>query len=283
MIFYEHRAEEAYMGVICDHPFPSHVHDATEIVYLTADSATMSIADKRYQLFPGDLAIAFPNIPHSYDEISEDAEGICMIFAPDTIAEFSQTFRTAIPESPFLAPAAQAAGLRGITRQIQGLSSDELAPLKLGYLHIFLCYLFTCLPLLPLEKRAQSALTYQALQYISEHFTEPISLESAAHALGISRIHLSHLFSQQLHINFRHYINTLRIDRACTLLQDPSYSISQVAYQCGYGNPRTFHRAFIAQFGVPPNQYRSQLTQRKNMLMSFSPKDNKPPEFSANV
>ena len=81
MIFYEHRAEETYIGSICDHAFPSHVHDAAELVYLTAGSATMSIADKRYQLFPGDMIIAFPNVPHSYDEIDHDAEGICMIFA----------------------------------------------------------------------------------------------------------------------------------------------------------------------------------------------------------
>ena len=33
-------------------------------------------------------------------------------------------------------------------------------------------------------------------------------------------------------------------------------SISQVAWQCGYSNLRTFHRAFLAQMGMPPSQYR---------------------------
>ena len=103
-------------------------------------------------------------------------------------------------------------------------------------------------------------MSYQVLQYISEHFTEPLTLESTARALGISRIHLSHIFSQQLHINFRQYINTLRIDRAQTLLRDPAYSISQIAYQCGYGNQRTFHRAFLSQCGMTPNSFRAALT-----------------------
>ena len=105
------------------------------------------------------------------------------------------------------------------------------------------------------------------LQYISEHFTEPLTLESTAHALGISRIHLSHIFSQQLHINFRQYINTLRIDRAKTLLHDPSNSISQIAYLCGYGNQRTFHRAFLTQCSITPNQYRANvIAQAANQL-----------------
>mgnify|MGYP003307241115 CR=1 FL=1 len=54
-------------------------------------------------------------------------------------------------------------------------------------------------------------------------------------------------------------INALRIDRACFLLRDPSYSISQIAYLCGYGNPRTFHRAFLSQCHMPPKQYRARM------------------------
>ena len=120
-------------------------------------------------------------------------------------------------------------------------------------------YLFSCIRLKQVDKHVQSGLSYQVLHYISEHFTEPLSLETTARALGISRIHLSHIFSQQLRINFRQYINTLRIDRACYLLRDPNYNISQIAYLCGYGNPRTFHRAFLAQCQMPPKQYRQKM------------------------
>lgn len=113
-----------------------------------------------------------------------------------------------------------------------------------------------------MDRLTQFGMSFQVLQCISEHFTEPLTLESTAHALGISRIHLSHIFSQQLRINFRQYINTLRIDRARTLLRNPTYSISQIAYQCGYGNQQTFHRAFLSQCGMTPNAFRTELTGR---------------------
>ena len=103
-----------------------------------------------------------------------------------------------------------------------------------------------------------TGLSSQVLHYISEHFTEPISLEIVSRALGVSRTHLSHFFSQQLKINFCQYINTLRVDHACYLLRDPSYTISQIVYLCGYGNPRTFHRAFMNHCKMTPKQYRSQ-------------------------
>ena len=262
-VFYERRNEDVFAGIICDHPFPSHVHDVVEIVCLLSGIIDMTVAGKKLRLLPGDVAIAFPVVPHSYDAVSEDANGLTLIFSPDTIIEFYHTFRTMRPLTPLLPASEQAAELAAIIRGFLNVATkDQNNSLKLGYLHLFLSYLFSCLPMNPVDKRARSGMSFQVLQYISEHFTEPLTLESTAHALGISRIHLSHIFSQQLHINFRQYINTLRIDRAQTLLRNPGYSISQIAYQCGYGNQRTFHRAFMSQCGMTPNRFRATLSNQ---------------------
>ena len=257
-VFYEQGTENVFVGRICDHPFPSHVHDVVEIVCLLEGNVKMTIAGKELTLFPGDIAIAFPVIPHSYDEVSQDASGLSLIFQPDTIMEFYHTFRTMQPVHPLLLGPDKAPELEPIIRaMLKIIAQGQSTPLKLGYLHLFLSYLFSCLPLIS-GSSSHSTMTYQVLQYISEHFTEPLTLETTAHGLGISRIHLSHIFSQQLHINFRQYINTLRIDRARTLLRNPSYSISQVSYLCGYGNQRTFHRAFLLQCGMTPSQFRAE-------------------------
>ena len=260
--FYEQRHENFFAGIICDHPFSLHVHDVVEIVCLTSGSIEMTIAAKKIVLLPGDIAIAFPSVPHSYDYVSKDAAGLTLIFLPDTILEFYNTFRTMQPAHPLLSVYEKAPELDKIISAFQQLVTENPdSPLRLGYLHIFLAYLFTKLPLVPAARNPHATLVYNVLHYISEHFTEPLTLESTAHALGISRIHLSHIFSQQLHINFRQYINALRIDRARTLLLNPSFSISQIAYQCGYGNQRTFHRAFLAQCGMTPNEYRLSKTE----------------------
>ncbi len=254
--FYEQRDVDDFIGTICETPFPAHVHDVVEIVCLTEGSLGMTIAGEKLTLLPGDIAIAFPATPHSYDVVPEDARGLAMIFRPDTIAEFSRTFRTSAPAYPLVRKAQQPAMLATLIGNLQKISAKDASPLRLGYLHLFLSYLFACTPLRPIEKPLHSGLTYQVLHYISEHFTEPLSLESTARAMGISRIHLSHIFSQQLHINFRQHINALRINYAQNLLRDPTYSISQIVYLCGYGNPRTFNRAFIAQCKMTPGQYR---------------------------
>ena len=263
-VFYERRQENFFAGEICDHPYPSHVHDVTEIVCLTKGSVEMTVSGKPFLLIPGDIIVVFPSLPHGYTYVSEDAEGLMLIFQPDAITDFHHTFRTMQPVHPLLPAADKAPELDPIIQGFLKLTAQNGSlSLKLGYLHLFLSYLFSCLPMHPLRKSSQHLVAYQALQYVSEHFTEPLSLESVAHALGVSRIHLSHVFSQQLHLNFRQYLNSLRIEHARTLLQNPAYSISQVAYLCGYGNPRTFHRAFLLHHGTAPSQFRTQLTTRE--------------------
>lgn len=259
-VFYEQRSEPLFAGFICDHPFPAHVHDVVEIVCLLSGRVDLTVAGHKVTLLPGDVALIFPYVAHSYDFLTPDADGLTTIFSPDTITEFSHVFRSMLPLHPCVKAAKLAPELAPIIQAFKKISSEQDSPLLLGYLHLFLSYLLTGLPLRPIGNNVFSGMASQALHYVSEHFTEPLTLENTARALGISRIHLSHIFSQQLRINFRQYINILRIDRACTLLRDPGYSISQVADLCGYGNTRTFHRAFQAQRNMAPNQFRAALT-----------------------
>ena len=79
-VFYEdnpHKdAESFFSGPICDHPFPMHVHDAVEMVCLSKGHMVLTIGGEKVRLGPGDIGIAFPAVPHSYDEVSEDVDGM---------------------------------------------------------------------------------------------------------------------------------------------------------------------------------------------------------------
>ncbi len=261
--FYETKNVGDFIGPICETPYPAHVHEVVEIVCLTKGRLEMTIGGEKIVFAPGDIAAAFPTVPHSYDVVSPDVDGLAMIFRHDSIAEFSTPFRNMAPVSPVVRKEQQPAMMENLIANLQKIGQKETSPLRLGYMHLFLSVLFVCMPLKAVDKPTYTGLTYQVLHYISEHFTEPLTLESTSRALGISRIHLSHIFSQQLRINFRQHINSLRVNYAQTLLMDPNYSISQIVYLCGYGNPRTFNRAFIAQCGVTPGQFRQDRLKTK--------------------
>ena len=99
-------------------------------------------------------------------------------------------------------------------------------------------------------------MTVQVLSYCTENFTEDITVKTLAQALFISESYVSKLFTQKLKCSFRAYINTLRINKAQTLLRDTEKKILQIMTACGFRNQSSFNRVFLELTGVSPKDYR---------------------------
>lgn len=85
-----------------------------------------------------------------------------------------------------------------------------------------------------------------------------LTLESLAKELKMPKQHLTQLFSQRLNQNFNRYVNTLRIEYACQLLEDPQQklTVEEMAFATGFSSKVTFNRCFKAQMGCTPSNYR---------------------------
>jgi len=84
---------------------------------------------------------------------------------------------------------------------------------------------------------------------------EPLSLSDAAKALGVSTGHLSRTFPRMIHMTFREYVISRRIEFARRLLLDPLNNISSVSDSCGFSTPAYFARVFRKVVGCAPTEY----------------------------
>lgn len=91
---------------------------------------------------------------------------------------------------------------------------------------------------------------------MTKNFRQPISLESLSKELGVSKYHLSHVFSERLHTGFNEYLNFLRLSEAIGLLSTTQDSITDICMSCGFSSQSTFNRAFLNRFSITPRQYR---------------------------
>ena len=253
--FYETRPEKYFIGEMTHYPFPLHVHEVVEVLCLERGSAAMTIGDTPWFLHPGDIALIFPLIPHSYERLSEDISGLIAIFPQDKIPDCASVFHTMIPVPPVLRAANANEHIRLAFSQIRKLSDPISSPLGAAYLHVLLAELMQVMPLSLLSDYDEPGLGYRIIHYVSDHACEDINLENTARALGISVSHLSHFFSQKIHVNFRRFVNALRIDKARQLMRDPNITLTDVCGLCGYANMRTFRRAFQQESGVLPSDY----------------------------
>lgn len=260
--FYEDRAEGLFIGLMTEYPVPMHVHSMAEVVVVVNGYLVLTIDEAQYRLNPGDAAVIFPLVPHSYDELSEGSKGVIAIFPPDVIPEYAGTFHGLQPENPILPAGKSCLDQRFAVDRMAILNMDESLPMCIAYLHVLLASVLHSLTYRPVYDYSERGLGQRIIQYISEHAFEDITLENAAHALGISASHLSHFFSERLHTNFRRFINAIRIERARLLMRDPNLTLTEISDACGYTNMRTFRRAFQAEMGCLPSEHLETLRSR---------------------
>lgn len=92
--------------------------------------------------------------------------------------------------------------------------------------------------------------------YISEHFTEDLTLESISAYAGFSKYHFERVFSEYTGVTFYQYLQQFRINYAQTLLSNPELSVTDISYQAGFASCTAFTRAFKKSTGYPPSQFR---------------------------
>lgn len=102
----------------------------------------------------------------------------------------------------------------------------------------------------------------RAVEYIDQHYAEPLRLESVAGVAGISPVYFSKLFKQREHTTFEDYVGRLRIERAKQLLTNTGLSVTGVAQQSGFNSPQYFCRVFRSATGRTPLSYRRDPVER---------------------
>ena len=92
--------------------------------------------------------------------------------------------------------------------------------------------------------------------WIDAHSHRPIDLEDAAGQADISPFHFLRLFSGVLGVTPHQYLLRSRLRHAARLLADDERSVTDVAYDVGFGDLSNFVRTFHHAAGVSPRRFR---------------------------
>lgn len=95
-----------------------------------------------------------------------------------------------------------------------------------------------------------------AMRYIDNHISEPLSLEELAGIAKMSVSHFSQLFKKLNGFSAWDYVISKRIDMAQALLLSTDEAVLDIAFQCGFNNSTNFNRAFKKITGISPTEYR---------------------------
>lgn len=85
---------------------------------------------------------------------------------------------------------------------------------------------------------------------------QPIDLDAAAQQAGLSPFHFLRLFSRVLGVTPHQYLVRSRLRHAARLLSDDTRSITDIAFDVGFGDLSNFVRTFHRAAGVSPRRFR---------------------------
>ena len=99
----------------------------------------------------------------------------------------------------------------------------------------------------------------RVLAYVEQNIgNSDTDISQMAEACAVSRSVLQRKVKQAMGVTPADFMREARLKRACQLLKKPDSIVSEVAYRCGFSDPKYFSRCFKQSFGMSPSDYKQQ-------------------------
>lgn len=95
------------------------------------------------------------------------------------------------------------------------------------------------------------------VDHVQRHLDDELDAGALAELSGFSRHHFHRVFRGATGESVMGFCRRLRLERAAQQLRYGDASVTEIAFDVGYGSHEAFTRAFRARFGVPPRTFRA--------------------------
>jgi AraC family transcriptional regulator len=238
-----------------DQPFVE-VHDGFSLSYVRKGSFGYHARGEAFDLVAGSILVGHPGDEYvcTHDQGCGD-ECLSFDLAPtvvETIGGQTEIWRTGcvppLPELMVLGELAQAA-------------ADGKSDVGLDEIGILLAVRFVETVSGRDRYLAEAAArdrrrAVEAALWIDANSHDPLDLDSAAREVGLSSFHFLRLFTRVLGVTPHQYLVRSRLRRAARLLADSATSITDIAFDVGFGDLSNFVRTFHRAAGVSPRGFR---------------------------
>ncbi|GGD56091.1 response regulator transcription factor [Paenibacillus nasutitermitis] len=111
----------------------------------------------------------------------------------------------------------------------------------------------------------------QAMNYVKQHYAEPLRVQDVSAEVGLSENYFSFMFSNETGTTFSQYVQEFRIAQARTLLEEGKTKWYEVSTRVGFDDPKYFTKVFKRYTTLTPTQYYRKYAGI-HPIIEFSPK-----------
>ncbi|WP_338589951.1 AraC family transcriptional regulator [Paenibacillus sp. Y5S-9] len=119
------------------------------------------------------------------------------------------------------------------------------------------------------KEGSRSNIVTEAIHYIHDHYSEPITAEELAKRYHCSASYVSRLFKNQIGLGPIEYLIHVRVHRSKQYLLRSEARIQEIASNVGYADVYYFSRLFKKHTGLSPLQFRAE--HRQKIQVQYNP------------
>lgn len=244
-----------------------HAHDFLELYYFLDGSVTYYIEDQVYDLCPGDLLIIPAGKMHRPVIANEYAayERMVLWITPqylqsiDSPAGDLQKNLQKVGEHGYCVPfrGDETVFVTALLKKLLYMQKNDTDPkFCAGAVELYLWTIFRSYGVIDTTHRNETQVIPQVIRYITEHFSEPLTLEDIAAEFFVSKSYLNRHFKAYTNSTVYAYIMALRLTHARRMLREGIPAV-EAGRECGFSDYSTFYKAFKTQTGLSPQQFKS--------------------------
>lgn len=255
-----------------------HYHEDYELHLIVQSSGKAFVGDYIGRFDAGQLVLTGPRLPHNWISTNLPENGIAirdmvLQFSDQPLRQASQTIPELREVLPLLERSKHGIEFIGFSDQAREAMQQIRHASGLQRFAAFLELLsalaqhsdYRLLSNMPLQSYDDDTALQQfnkIMDYITEHYTEDITLAEIAQRMNMTESRFSRYFRRVTGNTFTDFVNQLRINRACQLLMETDQYISTICYNVGFNNVANFNRRFLELKGTTPRDYRRQGQER---------------------
>lgn len=251
-----------------------HWHQEMEINWILRGTGKQVINGNIYPCEAGDIFLINNDEIHMcYDDVG--LEMMVLMFDPTLLWNSSSHLRDYAYLQPFFSCSGafqnridgnepEAERLRQILEEVQEEYTNEASGYQLMIKSLLMQFLTWIIRNYFSKQQPEKGLSVRAagkveavMQYLDEHYAEPISLEALAAAQKINRSYLCSIFRTMTAVTPMEYLIRRRIGAAKQLLVETEENVLTISEQCGFGSLSNFNHQFKALTGCSPRVYRN--------------------------
>lgn len=255
------------------HFIPRHWHESVEVSYvLTGMIDTIYIDGTSYTAKQGDITVINSNEVHSFS-VNPHEEGTALTILisyeflkanyPDIdLIAFECISNVCIEQERMLRFRELRGNLDEFVTIYQNYEEIPFAPIKIRGLAYELIYLLFRDFMVKkknagkIKSQKHLHLLTEITNFIKDNYNQPLSIGFISNHFRFTPEYLCRFFRKHIGMTIFQYINAIRLEKSFRDLIQTDRSITQIAYENGFSNVKSFNRVFKEFYKTTPAQYR---------------------------